>query len=298
MTLLAVEGLTKRFAAKRNVLGRTTEWFTAVDDVSFTLERGRTLALVGESGAGKSTTGRLVLRLIEPDEGSIHFDGTDVRALGGSELRVMRRRMQMVFQDPYSSLDPHVPVGESVAEPLVVHLKMGRKERLYKSTELLERVGMSGDVVERYPAELSGGQLQRVAIARALTLEPDLIVADEPVAALDVSVRAQVLNLMRDLQEERNLAYLFISHDLALIRVIADRVAVMSSGRIVEEGPVEQVFTQPRHEYTDELRQAIPVPVPRSLRPARAEHPEPDADELGELDEDTRIANANANERA
>jgi peptide/nickel transport system ATP-binding protein/oligopeptide transport system ATP-binding protein len=280
MTLLAVEGLTKRFSAKRNFLGRTTEWFTAVDDVSFVLERGQTLALVGESGAGKSTTGRLALRLMEPDAGSVRFDDVEVRTLGGRELRDMRRRMQMVFQDPYSSLDPHVPVGESVAEPLLVHFKMERKERLRKVAELLERVGMSGDVVERYPAELSGGQLQRVAIARALTLEPDLIVADEPVAALDVSVRAQVLNLMRDLQEERNLAYLFISHDLALIQVIADRVAVMSSGRIVEEGPVDQVFTRPRHEYTDQLRQAIPVPVPRSLRPARPEHPEPDVEEL------------------
>jgi peptide/nickel transport system ATP-binding protein/oligopeptide transport system ATP-binding protein len=189
-----------------------------------------------------------------------------VRALEGRELREMRRRMQMVFQDPYSSLDPHVPVGESVAEPLLVHFKMDRKERLRKIAELLERVGMSGNVVERYPAELSGGQLQRIAIARALTLEPDLIVADEPVAALDVSVRAQVLNLMRDLQEERDLAYLFISHDLALVHVIADRVAVMSSARIVEEGPVEQLFTHPRHEYTDQLRQAIPVPLPRSLR--------------------------------
>ena len=280
MTLLEVEGLTKRFSAKRNFLGRTTEWFTAVDDVSFALERGQTLALVGESGAGKSTTGRLALRLMEPDAGSVRFDDVEVRALGGRELREMRRRMQMVFQDPYSSLDPHVPVGESVAEPLLVHFKMERKERSRKVAELLERVGMSGDVVERYPAELSGGQLQRVAIARALTLEPDLIVADEPVAALDVSVRAQVLNLMRDLQEERNLAYLFISHDLALIQVIADRVAVMSSGRIVEEGPVDQVFTRPQHEYTDQLRQAIPVPVPRSLRPARPEHPEPDVEEL------------------
>jgi peptide/nickel transport system ATP-binding protein/oligopeptide transport system ATP-binding protein len=289
MSLLAVEGLTKRFSAKRNVLGRTTEWFTAVDDVSFTLERGQTLALVGESGAGKSTTGRLALRLMEADVGSVSFDSTDVRALGGRELREMRRRMQMVFQDPYSSLDPHLPVGESVAEPLLVHFKMERKQRLRKGVELLERVGMSGDVLERYPAELSGGQLQRVAIARALTLEPDLIVADEPVAALDVSVRAQVLNLMRDLQEERDLAYLFISHDLALVRVIADRVAVMSTGRIVEEGPVDQVFTQPRHEYTDELRQAIPVPVPRSLRPPRVVHPEPDAEEL---EEDAQIENA------
>jgi oligopeptide transport system ATP-binding protein len=207
----------------------------------------------------------------------VRFDGVDVRALGGRDLRVERRRMQMVFQDPYSSLDPHVPVGESVAEPLIVHFKMDRKERVRKVNELLERVGMSGDVMERYPAELSGGQLQRIAIARALTLEPDLIVADEPVAALDVSVRAQVLNLMHDLQEERGIAYLFISHDLALVQVIADRVAVMSGGKIVEEGLVGQVFNEPKHEYSDQLRQAIPVPVPRSLR---APQPEPPADDL------------------
>jgi peptide/nickel transport system ATP-binding protein/oligopeptide transport system ATP-binding protein len=276
VSLLEVEGLTKRFSAKRNSLGRTTDWVTAVDDVSFTLDRGQTLALVGESGAGKSTTGRLVLRLIEPDEGTVRFDGVDVRALGVRDLRAERRRMQMVFQDPYSSLDPHVPVGESVAEPLIVHFKMDRKERVRKVNELLERVGMSGDVMERYPAELSGGQLQRIAIARALTLEPDLIVADEPVAALDVSVRAQVLNLMHDLQEERGIAYLFISHDLALVQVIADRVAVMSAGRIVEEGLVAQVFNEPKHEYSDQLRQAIPVPVPRSLRVPQAGPPTDD----------------------
>jgi ABC-type oligopeptide transport system ATPase subunit len=275
MSLVEVQGLTKRFVSKRRSLGRAAEWFTAVDEVSFTLERGETLALVGESGAGKSTTGRLVLRLIEPDGGSVRFDGTDVSSLKGGDLRVMRRRMQMVFQDPYSSLDPHIPVGESVSEPLLVHFKMARKERTRKATELLERVGMSGDVLERYPSELSGGQLQRICIARALTLEPDLIVADEPVAALDVSVRAQVLNLMHDLQKERDLAYLFISHDLALVQVIADRVAVMSMGKIVELGDVDQVFNRPQNEYTDQLRQAIPVPVPRSLRPDR--NPEPAA---------------------
>jgi len=268
VSLVQVEGLTKRFSAKRNALGRTTAWVTAVDDVTFTLERGETLALVGESGAGKSTTGRLVVRLIEPDAGTVTFDGVDIRSLKGADLRAERRRMQMVFQDPYSSLDPHLPVGESVAEPLVVHFKMERKERTRKVHELLERVGMTGDVVERYPAELSGGQLQRVAIARALTMEPDLIVADEPVAALDVSVRAQVLNLMHDLQRERDLAYLFITHDLALVKVIADRVAVMNSGHIVETGAVEQVFEDPQDEYTDQLRRAIPVPVPLSLRSA------------------------------
>lgn len=266
MSLLEVKGLVKRFVTGRDWLGRPNAFFPAVEDVSFTLEPGETLALVGESGAGKSTTGRLVLRLIEPDEGSVHFDGTDVRALGKTELRAMRRRMQMIFQDPYSSMDPHVPVGESVAEPLLIHMGMERRARMRKATELLERVGLSGDVLERYPAELSGGQLQRIAIARALTLEPTLIVADEPVAALDVSVRAQVLNLMNDLQVERNLSYLFISHDLSLVQVIAHRVAVMSMGRVVEEGTVDQIFSAPQQDYTRALLNAIPVPVPRSLR--------------------------------
>jgi peptide/nickel transport system ATP-binding protein/oligopeptide transport system ATP-binding protein len=274
MSLLAVRNLVKRFPVRRTFLGRTREWFTAVDDVSFELAPGETLALVGESGAGKSTTGRLVLRLIEPDQGEVRFDGTDVRALGQRELRIARRQMQMVFQDPYSSLDPHVSVGESVAEPLLVHFKMGRKERLRRATELLERVGMSGDVVERFPAELSGGQLQRAAIARALTMKPKLIVADEPVAALDVSVRAQVLNLMHDLQEELEVAYLFITHDLSLVQVIADRVAVMSEGAIVEQGSVAQIFEHPKDAYTAALLSAIPVPVPRSLRRAGAA-PEP-----------------------
>ncbi len=222
--------------------------------------------MVGESGAGKSTTGRLLLRLIEPDEGTIRFDGTDVCALDRNGLRKMRLRMQMVFQDPYSSLDPHLPVGESVAEPLLVHFKTGRKERMRKAAELLEKVGLSGDALERYPAELSGGQLQRAAIARALTMEPDLIVADEPVAALDVSVRAQVLNLMHDLQQEMGLAYLFITHDLSLVQVIADRIVVMSKGKIVEQGSVAQIFAAPSEEYTASLLAAVPIPVPPSLR--------------------------------
>jgi peptide/nickel transport system ATP-binding protein/oligopeptide transport system ATP-binding protein len=266
MSLLAVDGLSKRFPGRRRSVGRAREWLQAVKGVSFSLDRGETLALVGESGAGKSTTGRLVLRLIEPDEGTIRFDGVDITSLGSKQMRVQRRRMQMIFQDPFSSLDPHVPVGQSVAEPLLVHMGMGRDLRLRQAATLLERVGLSGDTIERYPSELSGGQLQRVAIARALTLQPELIVCDEPVAALDVSVRAQVLNLMHDLQKERNIAYLFISHDLALVEVIADRIAVMSKGEIVEHGPVEELYRQPRHDYTKQLLSAIPVPIPRSLR--------------------------------
>jgi oligopeptide transport system ATP-binding protein len=274
MNLVEVEHLVKRYPVRRGAFGRAREWFSAVDDVSFSIERGETLAVVGESGAGKSTLGRLVLRLIEPDTGSIRFDGTDVRALDAPALRQMRRRMQMVFQDPYSSMDPHLPVGESVAEPLLVHFRMGRRERMRKAAELLEKVGMSGDALERYPAELSGGQLQRAAIARALTMQPDLIVADEPVAALDVSVRAQVLNLMHDLQQELGITYLFITHDLSLVQVIADRIVVMSKGCIVEQGSVEQVFAAPAEEYTATLLAAVPIPVPPSLRaslsPARS----------------------------
>jgi oligopeptide transport system ATP-binding protein len=266
MSLLVAEGLSKRFPVGRNLWGGTTEWFTAVDDVSFTIEPGETLALVGESGAGKSTTGRLVLRLIEPDTGTVDFEGTDVLALDAKGLRRQRRHMQMIFQDPFSSLDPHVPVGEAVGEPLLVHFGMGRADRHRTAAELLDRVGLSRQVQERYPSELSGGQLQRVAIARALTLEPSLIVCDEPVAALDVSVRAQVLNLMRDLQVERNLAYLFISHDLALLEVIADRVAVMRGGRIVEANSTEGIFRDPQTDYTRELLAAVPQLVPRSMR--------------------------------
>jgi oligopeptide transport system ATP-binding protein len=275
VSLLEVEGLVKRYPVRQGFLGRAREWFTAVDDVSFTAERGETLAIVGESGAGKSTTGRLILRLVEPDAGRVCFDGVDVRTLDKAGLRAIRRRMQMIFQDPYSSLDPHLPVGESVAEPLRVHFGMARGPRLRRTAELLDVVGISHDALERYPAELSGGQLQRAAIARALTMEPDLIVADEPVAALDVSVRAQVLNLMLDLQHELGLTYLFITHDLSLVEVIADRALVMSTGRIVEQGAVEEIFTNPREEYTRELLAAIPRPVPLSLRDPAQRNPVP-----------------------
>lgn len=266
MSLLTVEHLTKRYPLRRDLIGRPREWFTAVDDFSFSAERGETVALVGESGAGKSTAGRLILRLINPDSGQVTFDGIDVNGLGRKALRRLRLRMQMIFQDPYSSLDPHIPVGESVAEPLAVHFDLQRPERERRTKELLDRVGISSRLAERYPAELSGGQLQRTAIARALTMKPELIIADEPVAALDVSVRAQVLNLMHDLQTELGLTYLFITHDLSLVEVIADRVIVMRSGRVVEEGEVTPLFAQPQEEYTRSLLGAIPRPIPRSLR--------------------------------
>ena len=268
-TLLDVRGLEKSFVRSRNFFGRATAHHAAVRDVSFSLAKGETLALVGESGAGKSTVGRLVLRLIEPDAGSVVFDGTDVSTLDRRDLVRFRRRTQMIFQDPYGSLDPRIDVGTSVGEPLLIHDKLPRAERDRRAEELLDKVGLSRRTAAAHPSELSGGQLQRVAIARALALEPDLIVCDEPVSALDVSVRAQVLNLMTDLQEELGLSYLFISHDLALVEVIADRVAVMRQGEIVEIGPAEQLYSAPRHEHTRELLAAVPVPVPPSLRTGR-----------------------------
>ncbi len=263
MALLEVSGLSKSFSSGRDWLGRRTKWTHAVKDVSFTLDAGECLAVVGESGAGKSTVGRMVLRLIEADAGTVVFDGIDVRRISRTRLRGLRPRMQMIFQDPYSSLDPRMSVGDAVAEPLVVHSDRDRATREREVARLLDRVGIGARYLGRYPAELSGGQLQRVAIARALTLEPSLIVCDEPVAALDVSVRAQVLNLLRDLQEELGLAYLFVCHDLALVEVISDRVLVMAAGEVVEQGTVEQVFQAPTAEYTKRLLKAIPVPIPR-----------------------------------
>lgn len=268
MSLLEVANLTKSFSTRRDFLGRRTGWTHAVKDVSFGLDAGECLAVVGESGAGKSTVGRMVLRLIEADSGTVVFDGEDVRAARPARLRAMRRGMQMIFQDPHSSLDPRMTVADAVAEPLIVHTDLDRAARDRRAQELLDKVGIGPRYLGRYPAELSGGQLQRVAIARALTLEPKMIVCDEPVAALDVSVRAQVLNLLRDLQEELGLAYLFVCHDLALIEVIADRVMVMKSGEVVETGTVEQIYTAPVQEYTRRLLGAIPVPVPRAARPA------------------------------
>ncbi|WP_232622169.1 ABC transporter ATP-binding protein [Rhodococcus rhodochrous] len=234
-----------------------------MDGVDITLDRGETLSVVGESGAGKSTVGRLILRLIEPDAGRVMMDGIEVTALGRKELRKHRRRMQLIFQDPFSSLDPRVSVGESVAEPL--HILMGvRGPELRKRTlDLLDRVGITELQSDRYPHEFSGGQLQRIGIARALAVEPDLIVCDEPVAALDVSIRAQVINLLHDLQQEHGVAYLFISHDLSLVQVISHRIAVMYRGRVVEIASAEELYTNPRHPYTRTLIDLVPVPNPR-----------------------------------
>lgn len=265
--LIQVENLTKGFSPRGgNILRRRQPPRLAVDDVSFTIERGKSMALVGESGAGKSTVGRLILRLIEPDSGSVRFDGLDVLQMPPAALRELRRKAQMIFQDPYSSLDPRMTVAESVGEPLLVHFGTGRGERDRLASAMLDQVGLGSRFLDRYPVELSGGQLQRVAIARVLTLEPEFVVCDEPTAALDVSVQAQVLNLLGELQRDLGLSYLFITHDLALVDVIADDVIVMQSGKVVEQGSVDQVLHNPREAYTRQLLDAVPRPIPLSLR--------------------------------
>ncbi|WP_081865920.1 ABC transporter ATP-binding protein [Blastococcus sp. URHD0036] len=260
--VLRLSGITKSFVTGRTLLGKPNSYFHAVRGVTLSVARGETVAVVGESGAGKSTVGRLALRLIEPDDGGIEFNGSDLRAASKEDLRRLRGRMRMIFQDPYSSLDPSMVVGDTVAEPLLVHTKMSAAERRAKVLDLLQRVGMDTHHMDRFPYEFSGGQLQRIAIARAITTDPDLIVCDEPVAALDMSIRAQVVNLLRDLQVERGMAYLFITHDLSLVRLIADRVVVMYAGQIVESATTEQLFAEPRHPYTRALLAAVPVPDP------------------------------------
>lgn len=263
---LSVRGLTKIYGRKPTFYRPHPHRLTAVDGVDLDIAPGETLGLVGESGAGKSTVGRLVLRLIEPDAGRIDLLGTDLAKLNSGSLRKMRARATMIFQDPYTSLDPRMLIKDSVAEPLLVHGAKSRAERYRKARELVLRVGLSQAHLERYPYEMSGGQLQRVAIARALITDPSFIVCDEPVAALDVSTQAQVINLLKDLQSERGISYLFISHDLRLVRLIADEVAVMRHGQLLETGGAEQVFDHPRDPYTQELLAAIPGQTPRNRR--------------------------------
>ena len=258
--LLRVEGLSTHFAT-RSSLGRHAV-VRAVDGVDLTLRRGEALGLVGESGSGKSTVARSIVRLTEPTEGRIVLDGVDLTGLSRQQMRRTRRRVQMVFQDPYASLNPRMRLGDIVAEPLILHEHRSVKEAWREASALLDRVGLPRDAALRYPHEFSGGQRQRVGVARALAAKPELIVADEPVSALDVSIRAQLLNLLKDLQREYNLTYLFISHDLSVVRYVCDRVAIMYLGRIVEEGACEAIFTAPRHPYTRALLSAIPVPNP------------------------------------
>ncbi len=266
--LLSVRDLRKHFPIAGGPLGyRTVGHVKAVDGVSFDVNAGETLALVGESGCGKSTTGRMLLRLTEPSGGSIQFDGHDLLGLGASAMRERRRDMQIVFQDPYSSLSPRQRVEDIIAEPLDVNgLYQGASDRRERVIELLRLVGLDAIHLRRYPFEFSGGQRQRIAIARALGPQPRLIVADEPVSALDVSIQSQVVNLMQDLQEQFGLAYVFISHDLAVVRHIAHRVAVMYLGRLVEVGETDTLFSQPHHPYTQALLSAAPVPDPERKR--------------------------------
>ena len=265
-TVLSVRGLTKVYGRRATLLRRRPHRLIAVDHVDFDVAAGKTMGLVGESGAGKSTVGRLVLRLIEANEGSIELLGTDIAELSRGDLRRMRSHATMIFQDPYTSLDPRMLIKDSVAEPLIMHTDDSRATRYDRAYELLRRVGLDAVHMERFPYEMSGGQLQRVAIARALITDPSFIVCDEPVAALDVSTQAQVINLLNDLQQERGISYLFISHDLRLVRLIADDVAVMRHGRLLETGPAEQVFTEPEDAYTRELLAAIPGRSPRQRR--------------------------------
>ena len=265
-TLLTVRDLCKTYRRGGGVFSQDSEGarFTAVGNVSFSVTRGETFAVVGESGCGKTTLARMLLRLIEPDGGEIRFEGRDLLSLRGEELRAERRQMQMVFQDPFASLDPRMRVGEIIAEPLAIHEpRLSAKDRLVRTTAILARVGLNEESMRRYPHEFSGGQRQRIGIARALILQPKLIVADEPVSALDVSVGAQVLLLLQELQREFALTYVFISHSLPVVAQIATRIAVMRAGQFVELGEAEQVLHQPKDAYTRELLSAVPA-LPRA----------------------------------
>jgi ABC-type oligopeptide transport system ATPase subunit len=261
MALLEVKDLVKEFSRKRGLLAPASV-VRAVDGVSFTIEQGETFGLVGESGSGKTTTGRCILRLVEPTSGQVRFKDEDVLAFPASRMRQARRDMQIVFQDPYSSLNPRMRVGAIVEEPLIIHKIGSRAARRARVAELFELVGLDPSQLSRYPHQFSGGQRQRIGLARALALHPSFIIADEPVSALDVSVQAQVVNLLMDLQQRLKLTYLFIAHDLRLVRHICSRVAVMYLGRIVEMGETESLFAAPAHPYTRALLSAIPIPNP------------------------------------
>ena len=266
-TLVATEKLTKYFPVRTGLFSRKTELLRAVDGVSLRVRRGETMGLVGESGCGKSTLGRLILRLIEPTYGRVVYDGRDIGRYSASEMRPLRRKMQIIFQDPYSSLNPRMTVHDIVAEAIRIHkLASSRDDETHMVVDLLKKVGLRSDVLRRYPHEFSGGQRQRIGIARALAVQPEFIVCDEPISALDVSIQAQIINLLTELQEELGLSYLFISHDLRVVEHVSHRVSVMYLGKIVEQGPADQVYENALHPYTNALLAAVPDPDPTKKR--------------------------------
>lgn len=264
--LLQVKDLKKHYPISQGLLGKTTGFVKAVDGVSFDLQRGETLGLVGESGCGKTTTGRAILRLIEPTSGDVMFRNEHVTTLKTGKLRELRRHMQIIFQDPYSSLNPRLTVGGILSEPLKIHNLTTKETHNKRIAELLNTVGLPPDAARRYPHEFSGGQRQRIGIARALAVEPELIIADEPVSALDVSIQAQIVNLLQDLQQKLGLTFLFIAHDLSVVKHISHRVAVMYLGRIVEIATRENLYANPQHPYTQALLSSVPIPDPRHIR--------------------------------
>lgn len=266
MNLLDVKHLRKSFRVT-DALGRQSGRLVAVNDISFSLKKGEVLGLVGESGCGKSTTGKLIMQLQKPDSGQICFEGRDLAALSARQLRRQRKHVQMIFQDPFSSLNPRLTVGSILSEPFVIHQLAAPRQINDRVVALLEKVGLSAEHQHRYPHEFSGGQRQRIGIARALAVEPELIIADEPVSALDLSVQAQIINLLKKLQQDHNLSYLFIAHDLAVIEHISDRIAVMYLGRIVELAAADELYRNPRHPYTEALMNAVPTPDPEHPRP-------------------------------
>lgn len=261
--MLSVRNVSMHFPIYQGIIRRQVGSIKALDDVSFDIKRGQTLGLVGESGCGKSTTGRVIMRLYEPTNGKVYFDGIDITKLHGTQLRDMRPRMQMIFQDPQACLNPRMTVGSIIAEPLEEHDQATGAAKQSRVRELLDAVGLNPKFADRYPHEFSGGQRQRIGIARALALDPDLIVCDEPIAALDVSIQAQVINLLQELQDKLGLTYLFISHDLSMVRHFADHVAVMYLGKIAELAPVNELFSSPKHPYTQALLSAVPIPDPK-----------------------------------